>query len=135
MTLKIMGFQDFDSILVTDIMSKALITVNPATTCFQIAKMMERGFIGAVLVSEKNNPVGIITDRDFAIKIATNRLSYDTPAREIMSSPLITVNYDSSVLEAVKTMSIKKIRKIAVSKDNKIIGIVTSTDVVNHLTR
>jgi len=124
-----------DSVLVRDIMSKALITVNPLTTCFQIAKMMKSGFIGAVLVREKTSHVGIITDRDFAIKITTNRLSYDTHAGEIMSSPLITINHDKSVLEAVKTMDAMSIRKLAVSQDGNIVGIITSTDIINQLAR
>lgn len=124
----------FDSILIKNIMNKALITVNPQTTCFQIAKMMDIGFIGAVIVQEKDIPIGIITDRDFAIKIAVNRLSYDTHAREIMSSPLITISHDRTVLEAVKIMNVMKIRKLAVSENDRIIGIITSTDVINQLT-
>ena len=76
-----MSPDDFNSssILVKDIMTKALISVNPTTTSAQIAKMMEQGGIGAVLVKENENLVGIITDRDFATKIAANNLSFDTP--------------------------------------------------------
>lgn len=115
-------------------MNKALITVNPQTTCFQIAKMMDIGFIGAVIVQEKDIPIGIITDRDFAIKVVANRLSYDTHAREIMSSPLITISHDRTVLEATKIMNVMKIHKLAVSENDRIIGIITSTDVINQLT-
>ena len=53
--------------------------------------MMELGGIGAVLVKENGIHVGIITDRDFATKIAANNLSFDTPVKKIMSSPLITI--------------------------------------------
>lgn len=130
-----MSEPNFDSIQIKKVMSKALITVNPETTCFQIAKMMDSGFIGAVIVQEKDNPIGIITDRDFAIKIAANRLSYDTRAREIMSSPLVTIRYDKTILEAAKTMNVMNIRKLAVSENNRITGIITSTDVVNQLTK
>ena len=130
-----MSEQDLEETLVEDVMSRALITVNPDTTCFQIAKMMECGFIGAVIVQENNTHVGIITDRDFAIKIAANRLSYDTPARKIMSFPLVTIDHKKPLSEAAKTMSIMKIRKLAVSESNKIVGIVTSTDVVTQLTK
>ena len=135
MTVYLMSEQDFEETLVKDTMNRALITVNPETTCFQIAKMMENGFIGAVIVQENAHHVGIITDRDFAIKIAANRLSYDTPAKTIMSSPLVTINQEKSISEAVKTMSIMNIRKLAVSENNKIVGIITSTDVVNQLTK
>jgi len=130
-----MSEQNFEETLVKDLMSRVLITVNPETTCFQIAKMMEGGLIGAVIVQENNGYVGIITDRDFVIKITANRLSYDTPAREIMSSPLVTISQEKSVSEAAKTMNIMKIRKLAVSENNRIVGIITSTDVVNQLTK
>lgn len=121
------------AIPVRDIMSRAIVSVNPATTSFQISKMMEHGGIGAVIVQEGNKPVGIITDRDFAIKIAANGMSYDTPAKEIMSSPLVTIHHDKSLVEAAKTMSIMKIRKLAVSDRDAIVGIITSTDLVDHL--
>ena len=85
------------SIPVKDIMAKALISVNPATTAFQIAKMMEQGGIGAVLVKENGNLVGIVTDRDFATKIAANNLPLETPVQKIMSSPLVTINHDEPI--------------------------------------
>jgi len=132
-----MSPDDFNSssILVKDIMAKALISVNPATTALQIAKMMEQGGIGAVLVKENENLVGIITDRDFATKIAANNLPFDTPVEKIMSSPLITINHDEPISAAAEMMSSKKIRKLAVSENDKIVGLITSTDLVNQLAK
>ncbi len=123
------------SVIVKDIMIKALISVNTATTALQIAKMMEQGGIGAVLVKENDNLVGIVTDRDFATKIAANNLSFDTPAQEIMSSPLITINHDEPISAAAEMMSSKKIRKLAVSDNGNIVGLITSTDLVNQLAK
>ena len=68
---------DFSSIKIQDIMTKTLISVNPQTTAFQIARMMEQGGIGAIIIKENESPVGIITDRDFATKIAANSLPLD----------------------------------------------------------
>ncbi len=132
-----MSPDDFNSssILVKDIMAKALISVNPATTALQIAKMMEQGGIGAVLVKENENLVGIITDRDFATKIAANNLPFDTPVEKIMSSPLITINHKERISTAAEMMSSKKIRKLAVSENDKIVGLITSTDLVNQLAK
>ena len=132
-----MSPEDFNSssIIVKDIMTKALITVNPATTSLQIAKMMEQGGIGAILVKENENHVGIITDRDFATKIAANNLTFDTPVQKIMSSPLITINHNEPISAAAEMMSSKKIRKLAVSDNGNIIGIITSTDLVNQLAK
>jgi len=100
---------NLSSILVKDIMSKTLISVNPGTTAFQVAKMMEQGGIGAVLVKENDNLVGIVTDRDYATKIAANNLPFETPVEKIMSSPLVTINYDASISTAAVRMTDKKI--------------------------
>ena len=132
-----MSPEDFNSssLLVNDIMSKSLISVNPTTTVFQIAKMMEQGGIGAVLVKENEHLVGIITDRDFATKIAANSLPFDTPVEKIMSSPLVTINYDETISAAAERMTSKKIRKLAVTDNGNIVGLVTSTDLVNQLAK
>ena len=132
-----MSPEDFNSssILVKDIMAKALISVNPGTTALQIAKMMEQGGIGAVLVKENENLVGIVTDRDFATKIAANNLPFDTPVGKIMSSPLITINHTEPISAAAEMMTSKKIRKLAVSDNGNIIGLITSTDLVNQLAK
>ena len=132
-----MSREDFDTslILVKDIMSKAIISVNTETTVFQIAKMMEQGGIGAILVKKDNHLTGIITDRDFATKIVSNNLSFDTPVEKVMSSPLITINYNESISAAAERMTNKKIRKLAVTDNGNVIGLVTSTDLVNQLAK
>jgi CBS domain-containing protein len=131
-----MSRENFDAlILVKDIMSKAIISVNTETTVFQIAKMMEQSGIGAILVKKNSNLFGIITDRDFATKIASDRLSFDTPVEKVMSSPLITINHDESISAAAKRMTSKKIRKLAVTDNGNVVGLITSTDLVTQLTK
>jgi CBS domain-containing protein len=126
---------NYSSILVQDIMTRALITVNLSTTALQVAKMMEQGGIGAILVQNNSNPVGIVTDRDFATKIAANNLSFDTPVEKIMSSPLISINHNEPISAAAERMTSKKIRKLAVTENGKIVGIITSTDLVTQLAK
>ena len=132
-----MSRQDFDSnlILVRDIMTKAIISVNTKTTVLQVAKMMENGGIGAVLVKKDGHLSGIITDRDYATKIVSHNLPSNTPVEQIMSSPLITINCDESISAAAKRMTSKKIRKLAVTDNGKIIGLITSTDLVTQLAK
>ncbi|MBT4216660.1 MAG: CBS domain-containing protein [Nitrosopumilus sp.] len=132
-----MSRDDFtsSSILVGDIMTKALISVNTKTTVFQVAKMMEQGGIGAVIVKKDDHLVGILTDRDYATKIVSHNISSDTPVEEIMSSPLITINFDESISAAAQRMTSKKIRKLGVTDNGKVIGLITSTDLVTQLTK
>ncbi|MGI0076652.1 MAG: CBS domain-containing protein, partial [Nitrosopumilaceae archaeon] len=119
--------------LVRDIMSNSLITADPLTTVYQIAKLMEKGGVGAIIVKKDNMPAGIITDRDFAIKIASQKYPLDTPVHKVASYPLQTINANESILVAAELMSSKKIRKLAVVENEKVVGIVTSTNLVNQL--
>ena len=123
------------TLLVKDIMTKAIISVNTETTVYQIAKMMEQSGIGAVLVKKNEHLIGIITDRDYATKIVSHNLSFDTPVEKIMSSPLITINFDESIIAAAERMINKKIRKLAVTDNGNIIGLITSTDLVTRLSK
>ena len=125
--------KSLSEILVKDIMNKSLISADSSTTVFQIANLMEKGGIGAIIVKKDNIPAGIITDRDFAIKITTQKLPLETPIDKVASYPLEKINSNESILVAAKLMSSKKIRKLAVVNDDKIIGIITSTDLVNQL--
>ena len=115
-------------------MSKNLIAAGPAITIFQIAKMMENG-VGAVLVKKDSKPAGIITDRDFAIKVAVNNMPTDTPVEKVASYPLQTIGSEKSISEAASIMSTKKIRKIAVVEGDEVVGIITSTDIVNLIAK
>ena len=133
-----MTYQDtlekmFSETLVKDVMTRALISVDPITTLNQISKMMEQGGMGSILVKKDGVPSGIITDRDFAIRIAAHGVSLDTPVEKITSSPLITIDSNDSILDAAKTMSDKKIRKLGVTDKGKVVGIITSTDLVNKI--
>ena len=121
--------------LVKDIMTRALIAVDPSTTVYQVAKMMEQGGFGAIIVKEDNLPKGIITDRDFAIKIAVNKYPLDTPVHKVASYPLQTIDSNESILAAADLMSTKKIRKLVVVENGRVVGIITSTDLVNQLAK
>ena len=134
MVLSCEGF-NFSSILVKDIMHRNLFSVNLNTPTFQIAKMMELEEIDAIFVKENENPMGIITDRDFVTKIAANNLPPDTPVKEIMSSPLITINHNEPISRAAEMMSSKKVKKLAVSENGKIVGLITSTDLIHQNTK
>jgi signal-transduction protein with cAMP-binding, CBS, and nucleotidyltransferase domain len=119
--------------MVKDVMTKALVLVDPSTTLYQISKMMDQGGMGSILVKKDGSPSGIITDRDFAIRIAAHGVSMDTPVEKIASFPVISIDSKASMLDAAKTMSDKKIRKLAVTEEGKVVGIITTTDLVNKI--
>jgi CBS domain-containing protein len=118
---------------IADVMTKSVISVDASLTINEAAKMMEDTKVGAVVVMENNTPVGIITDRDFAIRVVAHAYPIDTPVRRIMSSPLFSINSDESVRTAADLMHDRGIKKLPVIDNEKIIGIITATDIVNLL--
>ena len=124
---------DGKTITIGDVMTKSVISVDSALTINETAKMMEDGKVGAVIVMENNLPVGIVTDRDFSVKVAAHAYQITEPIKKIMSSPLFSINSDEPVRIAADLMHERKIRKLPVIDDGKVIGIITATDIVNLL--
>lgn len=125
--------KDAKSITIGDIMTKSVISVDSSITVNEAAKMMEDGKVGAVIVMENNKPVGIVTDRDFSVKVAAHAYQITTPIKQIMSSPILTINSDETVRTAADLMHEKGVRKLPVIKNENVVGIITATDIVNLL--
>lgn len=119
--------------LVKQIMNNSVVSVDSSVTATNAAKMMEDVGVGAIVVLENNLPVGIITDRDFAIKITAHSYPIDTPVRRIMSSPLVSIDSNSNLWVASDLMSTRNVRKLPVIDDGKVVGILTSSDLVKHI--
>ena len=124
---------DTRGITVKDIMTKSIISVDATLTVNEAAKMMEDAKVGAVIVMENNTPVGIVTDRDFAVKIVAHAYQISTPVKQIMSSPLIATSPDETVLMAADLMYTRDIRKLPVIDNDQVVGMITATDLVKQL--
>ena len=123
---------DTEEIRVKNIMTKGVLAVDAKMNVNEAAKMMEDGKVGAIIVMEDNTPVGIITDRDFAVKIVAHAYPITTSVKQIMSTPLIGIDPNESVWTVAELMYTRKVRKIPVIEEDKVIGIVTATDLVNQ---
>ena len=121
------------TITIANVMTKSVISVDASLTINEAAKMMEDAKVGAVIVMENNLPVGIVTDRDFSVKVVSHAYQITAPVKQIMSSPLISINSDETVRMAADLMHDRRIRKLPVIDDGKIVGIITATDIVNLL--
>lgn len=90
--------------------------------------------IGALVIQDGDQPVGIFTERDYLRKIALEgRSSGSTAVSEVMSSPLITVAVTDSVRAAMETMTASRCRHLIVTENEKMVGIVSLGDLVKHL--
>jgi len=121
------------TITIADVMTKSVISVDATITINEAAKMMEDAKVGAIIVMEDNSPVGIITDRDFSVKVVAHAYQITAPVKQIMSSPLFLIDSDEPVRIAADLMHDREIRKLPVIEDGKVVGIITATDIVNLL--
>ena len=118
---------------IADVMTKSVISVDASMTVNEAAKMMEDAKVGTVIVMENNVPIGIVTDRDLAVKVVAHAYQITSPVKQIMSSPLVSINSDESVRAAADLMHERAVRKLPVMDDQNIVGIITATDIVNLL--
>jgi len=119
-----------NSTFVNQVMSKNVLTLDKSTSLQEAAENMKKLNVGCVIVTGNNNPVGIITERDFVTKIVAEGRPLFTEIQEVMSSPLITIDSEETIWEASELMKEKSIHKLPVKENEQITGIVTTTDIV-----
>lgn len=117
-------------IKVDDFMTKRVETADEKTPVASVVKLMGEKRIGSVIVTRKGEPFGIFTERDFL----SNFLIEDKPIMgkvgEEASLPLITAPIGTSIHEAAVIMTINHIRRLPITSDGKMVGIITARDLV-----
>jgi CBS domain-containing protein len=109
-------------------------SVTPSTTVFDTLKLMAEREIGAVVVLDRGNLVGIFSERDYARQvILKGRTSKDTPVREVMSPRVIFVRSENTVEDCMALMTGKRVRHLPVLQDGALLGMVSIGDVVKDM--
>jgi CBS domain-containing protein len=99
------------------------------------AQLMIQHDIGAVVVVESKNPVGIVTERDITKQVVKGNDVLKRPVKQVMSKPLVTATPNMSVQQAFESMLKNKIRRLPILEDNNLIGIVTTQDIMRWVLR
>jgi len=121
-------------VLVRDVMSKDARVVRLDTSVKEVVATMNKFDIGSIIVVQGDRPVGIITERDILRRLVEPCLAPETlTARQIMTSPLLTINETASIEEAAKIMARKKVKRLPVMNNGKLVGIITYTDIVSKV--
>lgn len=115
---------------VKDVMIDDLTTLDVSAKIIEGAKLMAEKNIGCVIVTEKDLPVGILTERDFVRRIIAQEISVDSAILDVMTTPLISIDPDETIWEAAQIMKTNNIHKLPIQKDHKVMGIITTTDLV-----
>lgn len=109
-------------------------TISPDATVFEALSRMAEHNVGAMLVFEENDLVGLISERDYSRKtILKGRLSKETAVREIMSTELVTIHPDDDIEECMELFTDKRIRHLPVIEEGKVVGIVSIGDIVKSV--
>lgn len=116
--------------LVKDMMKKQIVSIDISLTVKEAAKMMDDAGVSCLVVTSKNMPVGILTERDFVTRITSLDKSSSTPVQNVMSLPLVTVSPSDTARKLAELMKEKKIHKVPVIEGNRLVGIVTATDLI-----
>lgn len=110
-------------------MDSSVISLNSTVPASDAAKLLEDSKTSAIVVLENQIPVGIVTNKDLMVKIVAHSFPLDTPLRRIMATPLISINPDTDIKEALELMASKKIRKLPVIVNDEVVGMIVASEI------
>jgi CBS domain-containing protein len=124
--------------IVREVMNQEVTTCNPETTLESAALLMWNGDCGTVaVVDDENRVIGIITDRDICMAVALqHKPASEIQVQEVMSRHLFTCQPESDIMNALKTMSFQKVRRLPVTNDSgQVAGIISIEDLIARAER
>ena len=121
------------SFQIKNYMRKDIATIDVEYTAAEASKMMMDKVIGYLIVLERGKPTGIVTERDLVLKImAKQKDPLKVKVSEIMSTPLVTIDPDTTLEDAVSTMVKHGIRRLPVVRQDILYGVFTARDLAKH---
>ncbi len=129
-TMAEMGLRS--KMLVKDIMSSPVVTVQENTPANRVAELMDKQDLGCIIVTNREGkPLGIITERDLVVRVLSRNAKPDSlSAKDVMTTPLIAIEPDATISEAARRMSRLNIRRLGVIYKGQISGLLSSKDVL-----
>ena len=110
---------------------RGIFSIEPGAPVLEAVRSMAAHHIGALLVMQGETLLGIVSERDYARKvILLGRSSADTPVRDIMTSPVITVSPDTPVQTCMQLVTDKRVRHLPVVEGGRVVGLVSIGDLV-----
>ena len=113
-----------------------VVTADPEATVQTVVEKMKHENVGAVVIVEDEKVVGIVTDRDVALKLGSSEATCGTAVKDIMTTDVLTIWNDQGVFNATQYMLGHKIRRLPIiDREDRLIGMVTSDDLLFLLAR
>lgn len=119
---------------IKDVMTKNVQVVSPDTSLDEVAKKMQKSDCGSVVVAENDRLVGMITDRDIALRcVAENHHPSKTKAAQIMTKEILYCREDDTIEDVAGNMTKNKVRRLPVlNKEKRLVGIVSLGNLAVH---
>ena len=115
---------------VRDAMTSSPKTISTSTTAHEAARLMKSEDVGALPIVEGDKLVGVVTDRDLAVRVLAEGKSPDTAVSEIASKDVVTVDPDQTLEEAARLMAEHQVRRLpVVEEDGRLVGVLAQADV------
>jgi len=114
---------------------KPVVKIGLQQTVLEAAKLMKECGRGSLVVMEGNIAVGIVTEKDFIIRVVAENLPYTTRVSQVMSSPLKTVDASTPLKEAARIMCEYNIRRLPVVEGGALAGVIVATDFLRQLSK
>jgi CBS domain-containing protein len=119
---------------VQDVMTPDPVTVSRSDSVVAAARLMESADVGSVPVVDGGTPVGIVTDRDIAIRVvAQGKDPNSTTVEEIATNQPYYASPDQPLDEALELMAYRKVRRVPVVEDGMLVGMLAQADVVHEV--
>lgn len=112
---------------------KAAVTVTEDATVHDVADLMNRTVVGAVVVTRDDRPVGIVTDRDLVVRVLAHWEPPGTPVREVMTPDPVTLEAGADAHQAVRLFEHHGFRRLPVVEHGKLVGMLTVDDLIIDL--
>ena len=120
--------------LVREVMTTNPVFARPDTTLRDVARLMTENDCGGIPICDDGGIIGLITDRDLACRGFTQGLNpLDIPARYVMTARVVSIAENETLDRAVQIMSDAGVGRLPVLRNGRLIGIVSSSDIVEHV--
>ncbi len=119
---------------IRDIMEKNVVTIDEDSSVRDAAQLLKEKEISFIVITKNNKPIGVVTESDFVRKlIVDDKIASKTSLSEIMSYKFRSVEPSTDIEDAVQKMLNNKIRRLLVIDQEKLVGVITETDLTSFL--
>jgi predicted transcriptional regulator len=119
--------------MIENIMSTDIIIMDIGSTICEVSEVMRDFNIGFMPISDGQKIVGVITDRDVVIKALANNCDANTKIDDYITRNIASIEYDEDIKEAIELMGKERIKRLLVTDENRIVGVLSLSDIINNL--